>query len=47
VIIETDDGHRIALSGDGQAAPRPRRAGARHLRKRPPLHRVQGLCLGQ
>ena len=23
VIIETDDGHRIALSGDGQAAPRP------------------------
>lgn len=22
VIIETDDGHRIALSGDGQAAPR-------------------------
>ena len=23
LIIETDDGHRIALSGDGQAAPRP------------------------
>jgi hypothetical protein len=23
VIIETEDGHRIALSGDGQAAPRP------------------------
>ena len=23
VIIETDDGHRIALSGNGQAAPRP------------------------
>jgi hypothetical protein len=23
VIIETDDGHRIALSGGGQAAPRP------------------------
>ena len=23
VIIETNDGHRIALSGDGQAAPRP------------------------
>jgi Protein of unknown function (DUF3237) len=22
LIIETDDGHRIALSGDGQAAPR-------------------------
>jgi hypothetical protein len=22
VTIETDDGHRIALSGDGQAAPR-------------------------
>jgi Protein of unknown function (DUF3237) len=22
VILETDDGHRIALSGDGQAAPR-------------------------
>ncbi|MGH9353352.1 MAG: DUF3237 family protein [Terriglobia bacterium] len=22
VIVETDDGHRIALSGDGQAAPR-------------------------
>jgi Protein of unknown function (DUF3237) len=23
LIIETDDGNRIALSGDGQAAPRP------------------------
>jgi uncharacterized protein DUF3237 len=23
LIIETEDGHRIALSGDGQAAPRP------------------------
>jgi len=23
VTLETDDGHRIALSGDGQAAPRP------------------------
>ena len=23
LIIETDDGHRIALSGDGQAVPRP------------------------
>jgi hypothetical protein len=23
VIIETEDGHRIALSGDGQTAPRP------------------------
>src|SRR5262249_11013903 len=23
VIFETEDGHRIALSGDGQAAPRP------------------------
>jgi hypothetical protein len=23
LLIETDDGHRIALSGDGQAAPRP------------------------
>jgi hypothetical protein len=23
LIIETDDGHRIAMSGDGQAAPRP------------------------
>src|SRR5690348_12571966 len=23
LTIETDDGHRIALSGDGQAAPRP------------------------
>jgi predicted RNA-binding protein len=22
VVVETDDGHRIALSGDGQAAPR-------------------------
>jgi len=24
VIFETEDGHRIALSGDGHAAPRPR-----------------------
>jgi hypothetical protein len=23
LVIETDDGHRIALSGDGQVAPRP------------------------
>ena len=23
LIIDTDDGHRIALSGDGQVAPRP------------------------
>lgn len=23
LVIETDEGHRIALSGDGQAAPRP------------------------
>jgi len=23
LIIETEDGHRIAVSGDGQAAPRP------------------------
>jgi len=23
IIVDTDDGHRIALSGDGQAAPRP------------------------
>jgi hypothetical protein len=23
LIIETDEGHRMALSGDGQAAPRP------------------------
>ena len=47
VTIETDDGHRIALSGDGQAAPRNGEPMTRYFCEHPSLHRLQGVCMGQ
>jgi Protein of unknown function (DUF3237) len=50
VSVETDDGRRIALSGDGQAAPRkdgPIMDMNGYLCKHPSLHRGQRICIGQ